>query len=238
MASTSAEPDLDEVAYVVWWEAPHDGALRLYMTRDATVHVGRDPSCEVRIGALPVPDARVPRRWAQLSWHRGRVLVENLDDRWGLELVWSDGEAVVDRVTVKPQLLASAPTPEFVIVATVPSDASHSPATFEIHVVSAANPVRPNVVGSGADVVMTAAVVALKPVERTIGAALVAPIREGRGRRASLQAVMEATHYARSHVRDTVWDMDAKFISSGLAVPGDGDAFDRVAFVLSRHNLL
>lgn len=87
----------------------------------------------------------------------------------------------------------------------------------------------------GEDVVETTPVISLTPTQRLIGKAIIEPLSHGRGHRSSYETVVHRTHYAMRTVREAVAAMDVTFVASGLAFPGDGDALDRVAYVLERH---
>lgn len=235
----SSRPDLPEIAWAAWWEATHDGTEMRYMSRDAVLTMGRAKGCEIRIGADPIVDERVPRQWAELTWHRGRVLVSNIHDRWGLELSCDEKSGVVVTV-VPPGGVATAPRAAFVLEAKVPADlhdAGEGPAEFRINVSAAPHPVEPRSLEPGEHVVETMPVISLTPTQRVIGAAIIAPLAQGRGRRASYDTLVHRTNYAMRTVREAVAAMDVKFVAAGLAFPGDGDSLDRVAYVLGRHRL-
>jgi hypothetical protein len=235
----STRPDLPEIAWAAWWEATHDSTEMRYMSCDAVVTMGRAPGCDIRIGADPIVDERVPRRWAELSWHRGRVLVANVHDRWGLALTCIDGSGV-GVTAVPPGGVATAPRSSFVLDAKVPAsgdDGGEGPAEFLINLSAAPTPVQPRSVEPGNDVVETTPVISLTPTQRTIGAAIIAPLAHGRARRASYDMLVHHTNYAMRTVREAVAAMDVTFVAAGLAFPGDGDALDRVAYVLGRHRL-
>ena len=236
----STRPDLAEIAWAAWWEAAHDGTEVRYMTREAVLIMGRAPGCDIRIGADPIPDDRVPRQWAELSWHRGRVLVANIHVRWGLELscVEKPGLAVT---VVPPGGVATAPRATFVLDAKVPADLhddGEGPAEFRINLSAAPTPVEPRSMGPGQDIVETTPVISLTPTQRMIGAAIIEPLAQGRARRPSYETLVHRTHYAMRTVREAVTAMDVTFVAAGLAFPGDGDALDRVAYVLGRHRLV
>lgn len=235
----STRPDLPEIAWAAWWEATHDGTEMRYMSRDAVLRMGRARGCEIRIGADPIADERVPRQWAELTWHRGRVLVANIHDRWGLELICDKKSGVVVTV-VPPGGVASAPQAAFVLDAKVPADLhdyGEGPAEFRINLSAAPQPVEPRSMEPGESVVETTPVISLTPTQRAIGAAIIAPLTQGRGRRASYETLVHRTNYAMRTVREAVAAMDVKFVAAGLAFPGDGDSLDRVAYVLGRHRL-
>jgi hypothetical protein len=236
----STRPDLPEIAWAAWWEAAHDGTEMRYMSCNAVLTVGRAPGCDIRIGADPIVDERVPRRWAELSWHRGRVLVANVHDRWGLTLTCIDGTGV-GVTAVPPGGVATAPRASFVLDAKVPAgldDDGEGPVEFLINLSAAPNPVQPRSMEPGKDVVETTPVIALTSTQRTIGAAIIAPLAQGRARRASYDMLVHHTNYAMRTVREAVAAMDVTFVAAGLAFPGDGDALDRVAYVLGRHRLV
>lgn len=234
----STQPDLPEIAWAAWWEATHDGTETRYMSRDAVLKMGRGAGCEIRIGADPITDERVPRQWAELSWHRGRVLVSNIHARWGLELSCDEKSGVMVTV-VPPGGVATAPKAAFVLEAKVPADVhgDEGPAEFRINLLAAPTPVEPKSMEPGNDVVETTPVISLTPTQRVIGAAVIAPLAQGRGRRASYDTLVHRTNYAMRTVREAVAAMDATFVAAGLAFPGDGDALDRIAYVLGRHRL-
>lgn len=234
----STQPDLPEVAWAAWWEATHDGMETRYMSRDAELTMGRDRDCEIRIGADPIADERVPRQWARLSWYKGQVLVANMHSRLGLELTGDPSAGVVATV-VPPGAAATPPRQAFVIDAKVPADPrkGKDPAEFRVSVMAATQPVEPRRMEAGEHVVETAHVLSLTPTQRTIGAAIIAPLAKGRGHRASYEMLVRSTNYAMRTVREAVAAMDVTFVAAGLAFPGDGDALDRVAYVLGRHRL-
>ena len=210
------------------------------MTRDAVLVMGRSRECDIRIGADPIPDERVPREWAELSWHRGRVLVANIHARWGLELTGPENRGLVVTV-VPPGAVATAPTTTFVLEAKVPADVHDGddhPAEFRINLSAAPNPVEPRRMSPGEDIVETTPVISLTRTQRVIGAAIIEPLAQGRARRSSYETVVHRTNYAMRTVREAVAAMDVAFVAAGLAFPGDGDALDRVAYVLGRHRLI
>lgn len=237
----SNQPDLGQIAWAAWWEAAHDGTEMRYMAPDAVLTMGRDRECDIRIGADPIPDQRVPRKWAELSWHRGRVLVATVHDRWGLELTPEEGHHLPVTV-VPPGGVATAPTQDFALEATVPADPRDDrrsgPAHFRINLSAAPTPVRPKSLEPGDDVLKTTPVISLTRTQRTIGAAIIEPLGHRRGHRSSYEAVVRKTHYAMRTVREAVAAMDVAFVTAGLAFPDDGDALDRVAYVLGRHHLI
>ena len=234
----SRRPDLPEVAWAAWWDAIHIGTEQRYMTSGAVLSMGRSSQCEIRIGADPFPDERVPREWAQLSWHRGRVMVANVHHRWGLELSCEEQPGIMATV-ISPNGVATAPWSTFVLEAKVPADLQHdaAPAEFRINLLAVPTPVEPRSMEADEHVAETTPVLSLTRTQRAVGAAIIEPLTHGRARRASYEALVHSTNYAMRTVREAVAAMDIKFVGAGLAFPGDGDALDRVAYVLGRHRL-
>ena len=238
----SKQPDLAEIAWAAWWEAPtHDGTETRFMSRDAVLIMGRDQACDIRIGADPTVDHRVPRRWAELSYHRGSVLVKNIHERWGLNLV-GDEESDFEVTPVPPKVAASAASSAFVLEARVPADpqdGGEGPAEFRINLSAAPTPVEPRIVPAGEDAekdVVTTEVVSLTDKERIIAGHIVR-LAQNRAHRASYETLAHRTNYGKTAVRQSVHAMDVKFVGARLAFPGDGDALDRVTYVLGRHRL-
>lgn len=207
------------------------------MSRDAVLTMGRAKGCEIRTAADPVADERVPRQWAELTWHRGRVLVANIHDRCGLKLSCDkkSGEVTV----VAPGGVATAPRAALVLEAKVPADLHDEGEGLAelINLSAAPHPVEPRSMEPGEHIVETMPVISLTPTQRVIGAAIIAALAQGRGRRASYETLVHRTNYVMRTVREAVAAMDVKFVAAGLAFPGDGDSLDRVAYVLGRNRL-
>lgn len=165
-------------------------------------------------------------------------MVTNVHQRWGLELTCEEQEGVMATV-VPPNGVATAPWTTFVLEAKVPADIQRdaAPAEFRINLLAVPTPVEPRSMEADEHIAETAPVIRLTRTQRAVGAAIIEPLAHGRARRASYDALVHRTNYAMRTVRDAVAAMDAKFVGAGLAFPGDGDALDRVAYVLGRHRL-
>jgi hypothetical protein len=225
-----------DIAWVAHWAAAHDGHHRLFAERGDVVVVGRDLTAEIRLGASPVLDERVPRRWLELSWHRGAVIVEN-HSRASIDLAVfdRDGDTVVERQTVPAGFRGASASPSFTVLLEVPAIADAPPSSWQI-LIRTSPAARPaNLVYEGADPVETVAPLYLTAREKTLGSALVRPLLEGRSARAPLNGIVRATDIPRSTVQRTISDLDLRFLMAGLAVPAHGDQYDRVAYVLRRH---
>lgn len=236
VASTLGGMSHADIAWVAQWAAPHDGDHRIFAERGDVVVVGRDPTAEIRVGASPVLDDRVPRRWLELSWHRGAVIVEN-HSHASIDLAVHDldGEAVVERQTVPTGFRGAAVSPSFTAILEVPAVADAPAATWQV-LIRTSPAARPaNLVYEGADPVETAAPLFLTGREKALGSALVRPLLDGRSARASLDELTRATQVPRATVQRAISDLDLRFLLAGLAVPANGDHYDRVAYVLRRH---
>jgi hypothetical protein len=216
----------------IWWEAPHRGLLERFMVATDAITFGRGGDCSIRLGHAPVYDATVPRLWGEFSWHRGSFVVQNLSSRWGLNLVPAPDSGGGARISIPPGAGGSSPAARFQVVAQAPNvDVTLS--------VQTAPPRRPDLAdGSSADppsfVPFT-----LTRTQKLIGAAVIAPLRDGKPRRAGYAEVAAASHYSERSVREAVAAMDGLFIVHALADPSaSGDALDRVAQTLRLHTAL
>jgi hypothetical protein len=228
-----------DIAWAAQWPAPHDGHHRIYAGRDDVVVVGRDPTTHIRLGAAPVLDERVPRRWLELSWHRGAVIVEN-HSRASIDLVEydSDGDTIAERQAVPAGFHGASASPSFTVILDVPALPESPAVTWPILIRTTLVAGPANLVYHGADPVETAVPISLTAREKTLGSALVRPLLEGRAARASLNGLVRVTDIPRSTVQRTISDLDLRFLLAGLAVPAHGDQYDRVAYVLRRHQHL
>jgi hypothetical protein len=173
-----------------------------------------------------------------LSWWDGQVIVKNLHDCLGLELVQHDGEDASFRASVFPGGIGSPPNSEYTLEATVPADKTRPSAVYALHIAAAPRSARPNIVRSGDNPAETAQVIDLTRTQKAVGRAVVAPLLAGRGHRASFKEISQTAYFSQSAVRDAIYAMDLRFVTAGLAVPDDGDALDRVSYVLRRHSFL
>lgn len=236
VASTMDGMNRADIAWAAQWAAPHDGDHLLFAERGDVVAVGRDPNAHIRVGASPVFDERVPRRWLELSWHRGTVIVENHSHASiDLAVYDSDGDAIVERQTVPAGFHGAAVSPSFTALLDVPASSDAPAISWQIliRVSPAARPA--HLVYDGADAVKTAERITLTTREMSLGSALIRPLLEGRAARASLDSLIRATGVPRSTVQRTISALDLRFLLAGLTVPASGDQYDRVAFVLRRH---
>lgn len=229
----------DEIAWVAQWAAAHDGDHRLFATRDDTVLVGRDPSAQIRLGAGPVFDERVPRRWLELSWHRGAVIVRN-HSRAGVDLAVydADGETIVERQSVPAGFCGSPVAPDFTAMLDVPGGPGSPAVCRELRIRTSPSARPANVVQDGTDPIETVVPISLTAREKIVGRALIRPLLEGHPARASLHGLVHETGVARSTIQRTMSDLDVRFLFVGMAVPANGDHYDRVAYVLRRHRQL
>jgi len=225
-----------DIAWVAQWAAPHHGDHRLFAERGDVVMVGRDPAADIRLGGSPVLDDRVPRRWLELSWHRGAVIVEN-QSRASIDLAVYDvdGDTIVERQSVPAGFRGAAASPSFTAMLEVPAVADAGAVTWQVLIRTSPSARPANLVYEGADSVETAAPLSLTAREKVLGSALVRPLLEGRPARAALNELTRATGISRATVQRAVSDLDLRFLLSGLAVPASGDHYDRVAYVLRRH---
>ena len=217
----------------VWWPAPHEGTLERFVYADQVVVFGRHSSAEIRIGHAPVRDATVPRRWGELSWHRGRMFVANLDDNWGFDLVPAADTGAANRMTVAAGASASPNATRFQIIAQVPGS------SYSLDVLCA-DPRR--FIDVGTEPVETADDPAsflpfrLTPTQKLIGSAVRDHLNSGHSRRPSYQQIATVSNYSVRTVREATQVMDGLFLLHGLAREDDGsDALDRVAAVALRH---
>lgn len=225
-----------DIAWVAQWSAPHDGDNRVFASRDDVVVVGRDPATQIRLGAAPVFDERVPRRWLDLSWHRGAVVVTNHSHASiDLAVYDPDGDTILERQTVPAGFRGCPTSSAFTAILAVPALGDTPPCSWHllIRISPAARPA--NLVYDGADPVETALPLSLSGREKTLGAALIRPLLDGSSVRAPLDRLIRTTSIARSTVQRTISDLDLRFLLAGLAVPASGDQYDRVAYVLRRH---
>lgn len=228
-----------DIAWAAHWAAPHDGRHSLFAGRHDVVLVGRHPAAEIRLGASPVFDERVPRRWLVLSWHRGAVMVEN-QSRASIDLAVydSDGDTVVERQAVPAGFCGASVSDSFTAMLNVPATADTPTTTWQILVRTSPAARPPKLVYEGTDPVETAVPISLTRRDKVLGSALIRPLLEGRSARASLDGLVRVTGISRSTVQRKISDLDLRFLLAGLAVPANGDQYDRVAYVLRRHQYL
>lgn len=215
-----------------WWQAPHDAVFECLMAPDQVMTFGRASGASIRIGHAPEYDRDVPRLWGEMHWSRGRLYVTNVSERWGFDLVSGPDVTPAFRTTVPPGGSASPAAPRFRIETQGPGT------SYEINVLSA-----PRLHVQGHDAVLTEPPsfmpFALTEQQKRIGAAVVQPLVEGKGRRASYDQVSALAHYSRRHVREQIAAMDALFVIHQLVeVDGSSDALDRVALTVTRHPTL
>lgn len=222
-----------KVVAKVWWPAPHEGLLERFVFEDQVVVFGRHSSADIRIGHAPVRDATVPRMWGELSWHRGRMFVANLDDNWGFDLVPAEGSTVANRMTVSAGASASPSSTRFQIVAQSPGS------RYRLDVMCA-DPRRfvpiADEPAETSDDPASFLPFDLTATQKIIGSAVRDHLNSGRSRRPSYQQIATATNYSVRTVREAVQVMDALFLLHGLSRLDDGsDSLDRVAAVSIRH---
>ena len=230
---TYPEPMTKTVVAKVWWPAPHDGLLERFVFEDQVVMFGRHSSADIRIGHAPVRDATVPRMWGELSWHRGRMFVANLDDNWGFDLVPAEGSSPANRMTVSAGASASPSSTRFQIVAQAPGS------NYQLDVMCA-DPRRFVPVldepEETADDPASFLPFELTPTQKLIGSAVRDHLNSGHSRRPSYQQIATATNYSVRTVREAIQVMDGLFLLHGLSQPDDGsDSLDRVASIAIRH---
>lgn len=212
----------------IWWEAPHEGELERFMFGDEVLTFGRGGECSIRVGYAPVYQPQVPRVWGEISFHRGSVLVHNLSPRWGFKLVPAAGSGSSAWIDVPPKGGASSPEARFRIVAQAPD--------VEVVIDVLAGGQRPAPGAAVGEDPPSFVPFVLTPTQRTIGAAVIAPLLAGRPRRAGYVDIAVATHYAERTVREAVAAMDGLFIVHRLVEPrAASDALDRVAHTLRIH---
>jgi hypothetical protein len=221
----------EPVVAKVWWEAPHQGMLERFLSASDVVAFGRGAGCAIRIGHAPVYLENVPRVWGELSWHRGRVVVQNVSTRWGLQLVSGSSGGEVSRVEVPPGAAASSPERRFEIIGQAPQ------AQIRIEVLAAVRgAVDAALLGDDPPSFVP---FSLTPTQQLIGAAIVEPLHRGRARRPGYAEVAAASNYSERTVREAVAAMDGLFVLHRLADPdGPSDALDRVAQALRLHSAL
>jgi hypothetical protein len=231
--------DRGEIAWVAQWAAPHDGDHRVFAERDDVVLVGREPESAIRLGAAPVFDERVPRRWLELSWHRGAVMVENLSEASiDLAVYDADGDTIIERQTVPARFRGASASPNFAVLLDVPA-LPHTKATSWQILIRTSPAARPtNLVYGGSDLVETVVPPPLSAREKELGRALTRPLLDGHSARAPLDGIVRVTGVSRATVQRTISDLDLRFLLAGMAVPASGDQYDRVAYVLRRHQRL
>jgi hypothetical protein len=217
----------------VWWESQVDAALSRMVFSDAPLTFGRHSEAAIRIGHGVDYDPTVPRWWGELSWHRDRLHVANLDDNWGFDLV-PEGDEAATRMTVAPQSSVSPPMSKFDVVAEAPSS------RHVLHIRTSV--LRPYPLPPQRELhervdPPSHLPFRLSDAQRSVGKAVLAGNQAGRSRRVGYDEIGAETHYSRRYVRELVHDMDSLFLLYGLAPGEEGsDALDRISQVFVRHS--
>jgi hypothetical protein len=222
-----------QVVAKVWWPAPHEGLLERFVYADQVVVFGRHSSVDIRIGNAPIRDATVPRLWGELSWHRGRMYVANLDDNWGFDLVPTEPSGTANRITVSAGSSASPSSPRFQIVAKAPGS------EYVLDVMCGDRRRFTDAAGSPvatSDDPASFVPFQLTQTQKLIGSAIREHLHAGHSRRPSYQEIASATNYSVRNIRENIQVMDTTFLLHGLVpVPDKSDALDRVATAVTRH---
>lgn len=239
----------NQVVAKLWWEAPHQGLLERFMVASDLVSFGRGSDCDIRIGHAPVYAPQVPRRWGEISWHRGNVFIQNVSERWGLVLDPVVETDIEIRVPVPPGVGAAPTATGSEMRITIQPGAGAAPPVSRVGILAQAPGVEIRIdlmaargvaVGYGhAEDPPSFVPFTLTRTQRIIGRAVVAPFLTGGPRRASYGDIAATTHYAERTVREAVAAMDGLFVVHRLANPGTaGDSLDRVAHTLRLHTAL
>ena len=221
-----------QVVAKVWWQAPHEGLFERFVFADQVVVFGRHSSADIRLGHAPVRDTTVPRLWGELSWHRGRMIISNVDDNWGFDLVPAEDTATASRMTVAAGASASPNTQRFRIEA-------RAPGSEHVLEVMAANPrqfAADYTLNPTPDDVPSFMPFHLTTTQKTIGTTIRSLLGAGGSRRPGYQEIAAAANYSVRTIRENIQVMDATFNLYGLSSVDDrSDALDRVAVALTRH---
>jgi hypothetical protein len=197
--------------------------------------MGRDESCQIRFGHVPIYDDRVPRIWAEVTFHRGALVVRNLDDNWPLELLSSDDEedqgALPLPMLLQPGSAGAFPVRVFTVRGLGPArtpDGDH----YVVH--ATAVPMVRTTMDPLSEVKSYESAVR-STTQRAIGQAVLRLKARQAGRPTYEQIVIES-NFSKRTVRENVGKMAARFVTEGLVpfVEGD-DALDRVTMAVSTY---